>query len=179
MRLWDNEIWNKPMRNAIYWYTVANDPSREFNTGIVSAQTAMETLAWTKLVTDEQIFDEKEYKSSPASKQFCRLFSSLEIPTGIADKLLGKFKEALKINELQNVFHAFTKIRNLIIHPKPENKASLDNPRIFEGWKLGMWFLEMILLRLCDYKGKYLNKLAPQGENDLELIPWESEQKKD
>ena len=51
-----------------------------------------------------------------------------------------------------------TEIRNSMVHPDNRHR------HLFKGfypdaWRLGMWYLELTILRLCGYEGTYANRL--------------------
>ncbi len=42
-----------------------------------------------------------------------------------------------------------------------------------EGWLLGQWYLELILLQLFDFNGKYANRTTKlRYVGHVELVPW-------
>jgi len=46
----------------------------------------------------------------------------------------------------------------------------------FEAYLLSLWYLELVLLWLFDYRGKYSNRLGWKGWNaeSVECVPWAS-----
>jgi hypothetical protein len=65
--------------------------------------------------------------------------------------------------------HALTEIRNNITHP--ERPAQYSNA-YFEAWSLGLWYLELALLRICGYNGSYSNRLVAKLVGEVEDVPW-------
>ncbi len=166
IRLWESETWRRPLSETLYWYCLANDSGNGVDTGIILAQTAMETIAWNLLVNDKEAITPKGYKELWASDRFRLLFSFLDIPKEIPDGL-EKLKKSAKQLGWSDGLHAFTEIRNSIIHPEKKNRH--DNDGFFlEAWRLGLWFLDLLILRLCEYEGKYANRWS----GDVVHVPW-------
>lgn len=73
---------------------------------------------------------------------------------------------------------AFVEVRNDIVHPKQRSKITFSSIKssyedLFwirvEALKLGLWYLELSLLRLFEYQGSYVNRLE---RGALETVPW-------
>jgi hypothetical protein len=41
-----------------------------------------------------------------------------------------------------------------------------------EAWKLGMWYIELSLLRICGFTGEYGNRLQSRWLGVVEPVPW-------
>lgn len=67
------------------------------------------------------------------------------------------------------------KVRNDLVHP-PKKINSLEWPNtqeMFECWRLTAWYLELVILRLLNYRGEYASRLRLRGwEGDTEPLPW-------
>lgn len=66
-------------------------------------------------------------------------------------------------------------VRNGIIHPP----RALDDPEwpsgdeLIEAWQLSTWYLQLVILRLLDYRGQYWSRLRlGRSEMDVETVPW-------
>jgi hypothetical protein len=76
-----------------------------------------------------------------------------------------------------NGAYAFTEIRNSITHSAPENRQTFlntSNTARVEAQVIGLWYLELILLRLFNYQGHYFNRsrLGNINIGDVEQVPW-------
>ena len=96
----------------------------------------------------------------------------LEIPSD-----LPGYCEALQdIKTWKHGPHAIVEVRNDLVHPKKNKElAKISNDAIHEAWNLGQWSVEMILLRMLEYQGFYVNRLAGWHEADriIQRVPWE------
>jgi hypothetical protein len=68
-------------------------------------------------------------------------------------------------------------IRNTITHPTPANRAkysSHTNQARYEAWQIGLWYLELCILRVFGYQGTYRNRCTGK----VEQVPWVPPSKK-
>ncbi len=168
----DTNIWREAVKRAIYWYLISNTGAANIDGSIILTQAALEHLAWIYLVEDKGSLSRTMYSNSSASEHLRLLLSSLSIPPGIPTSLveLGRFAAG---NNWVDGAQAFTKLRNNIVHPKNEI-GSLPLEVMYEGWNLGQQYIELLLLRLCGYSGRYRNRLTPGWRGVVEPVPWAS-----
>ncbi|MBN3887917.1 MAG: hypothetical protein HWQ43_01620 [Nostoc sp. JL31] len=175
---WRSTIWNQPIRFAIHWYLESIAQAGAIQGSIVLMQAAFEILAWTLLVEEKAIISQQEFKKLPAAEQLRRLLSQCGVPLKVPDSLTDLLK-ASKEKELNWVdgAQALTEIRNAIVHPNPKKRQKYLNQRFpeqIDAYKLGLWYLELILLHLFEYKGKYFNRIANKEfyRENIEVVPW-------
>ena len=53
---------------------------------------------------------------------------------------------------------SFTEMRNERVHPQHKKRGQY-NDAFKDTWLLGLWYLEMVILKLCKFNGKYINRL--------------------
>jgi hypothetical protein len=171
-RLWNDANWSRSLRSAIYWYLGAADRGTGIgvDTGIILGQTALEGLAWTHCVVSRRMVSPNAFKPRglSAADKFRLLATSLQIPTEIPVSLSRPI--APRGHRWDDGLDAITSIRNSIVHgdaahPLPDG-AEVD------AWKLVLWLIEMALLRLCNYNGRYSNRLVHKWAGQTELVPW-------
>ena len=174
LSLWQNTIWRQPLASAIYWYVEACDSTIGVgaDTGIILAQTALELMAWTYCVTDREMVLPDTFKKPgalKASDKLRMLTSNLGIPREIPSEL-----PALRDHtdpKWGDGYHATTDIRNSIVHPdKKGTTANLYYP----AYQLSLWYIDLVLLRLCGHNGYYANRLQDPNNwvGDVEPVPW-------
>ncbi|MEH2242565.1 hypothetical protein [Nostoc sp.] len=175
---WRSTTWNEPIRFAIHWYLESIAQAGAVQGSIVLMQAAFEILAWTLLVEEKAIISQEEFKKLPAAEQLRRLLSQCGVPLKVPDSLTDLLK-ASKEKELNWVdgAQALTEIRNAIVHPNPKKRQKYLNrpfPEQIDAYKLGLWYLELILLNLFEYKGDYFNRIANKEfyQENIEAVPW-------
>jgi hypothetical protein len=174
MRLWTDPDWNEVIRLATHWYVEANAQAGSVEGGLVLTQTALEMLAWAVVVETEQTLSRSAFRKLTAAKQIRQLISwagiSALIPTS-----QGELTSLAPTQAWTDAVEAIVEIRNPIIHAERRNRLRF---RAFpvgarnEAWNLGLWVLELCLLRLCEYNGTYGCRLAPRYAGEVVPVPW-------
>lgn len=172
LSLWTKQLWRKPLSDALYWYLGACDRRVGIgvDTGLILAQTALELLAWTYCVLDRKMISAAAFKPRrlSAADKLRLLTSSLNIPQEITPNFSAL--HGRQGRKWMDGMDAITEIRNSLVHPDAETK--LPDHSYYEGWKLSLWYLDLVLLRLCGHDGKYANRLAQRWTGQVESVPW-------
>jgi len=172
---WQNEGWRSALRESIYWYVKANNSLRGIDAGIILTQAALERLAFEYAVKDRRLVAIKGFKALWASDKFRLLFSSLGIRIDLpqeCEELIG-FGRVTGQVQFEDSPHALTEIRNSLVHPEHKHRGQYGKA-YYEAWSLGLWYLELCLLRLCGYQGTYGNRLRRQTVGEVDAVPWGS-----
>ena len=169
MAKWNDENWRDAIEKTFYWYLTSNN-LREIDAGIILTQAAIERLSYEYAVKDRKLVESKGFKDLRASNQFRLLFSSLDIPIDIPKPCAGISKIAKQSHWLDSP-HAMTEIRNSLIHPENKKRDQFKDAYL-ETWCLGLWYLELALLRIFNYKGTYRNRLTAKWHGEVEDVPW-------
>ena len=170
MAKWTHEDWQKALHEVIYWYLNSNHSSRGIDAGIILTQAAIERFSYEYAVNERKLIEKNGFKDLRASDKFRLLFSSLDIPIHIPGSLPEITKLAKQFNWLDSP-HALTEIRNSLVHPEHKRRGQYYDA-YFEAWNLGLWYLELALLRVCEYKGAYSNRLRSTWVGAVEDVPW-------
>ena len=178
-RRWQDETWNEPSRLAIHWYVESNMCAGGVEGGTILAQAAFELLAWTLLVEDRKVLSEEGFKKLPASDKLRLLLSACEIPLAIPESMRQLSKVASSENWGDGP-RAITEIRNALVHANPKNRKKVlggDSEARHEAWELSLWYLELVLLWVFDFRGDYSNRLFRHGckGQEVEPVPWSVE----
>jgi hypothetical protein len=154
-----DDLSTRTIRRAIHWYISTNKQSGGLEGSIVLCQNALELLAWDTLVKTTAVLSRQGFKSLSASDRIRLLLREYGIPLVIPTDLGALVTEARKRKWVDSA-HAFTALRNTIVHPDDDSTtASLDPISKFQAWGLGLWILELALLRRLEYKGTYRCRL--------------------
>ena len=141
-------------------------------------QTALDLLAWTLLVKDRTVLSENGFEKLSAMDKLRRLGLACEVPLDIPASMVEISKLAKKHN-WTDAPQALVEIRNALVHPNPKNRLRqaglIAETRVLrECWRLGLWFLELVILKLVSYEGSYSNRLQQDvsGHHKAESVPW-------
>ena len=167
MAKWVDEGWRDALRTAVWWYTVVNNGG-VIDSGIVSAQIAMERLAYEYCVRERALVSERGFKRLPTADRYRMFLTSLAIPLDIAPSL-ADLASASKTGgrNWADVADALVSIRNQLVH-SGRTHAHLASNCYTEAWLLAAWLLEASVLALCEFRGAYWNRISRKTES----APW-------
>lgn len=174
LSLWQDDNWEEVIRLAIHWHVEANAQAGSIEGAIVLTQTAFELLASAVLVENNVWLSTDGYEKLTAADRIRLLFRWVGIPTDIPSSLTSLTLAAKADNWLDSPT-AMTMVRNTITHPTKKNREKFGKHshgvRV-DVWSLGLWALELCLLRLFAYSGKYANRIKQKYVGEVEDVPW-------
>ncbi len=177
------EIWkDKEDRNfltsLIHWYVEANGHSAFAEGSIVIAQIALELIYNWWIIENKKIIIGKDAESISAANKIRLILSQLNISNKIPPSL--KHLQAYIDNgdDAIDGVDAIVQIRNAVIHShetKRKKLTSIDSMVRDESLQLYLWYIEMSILCILGFKGKYLNRCCFNDESAEQEVPWISE----
>ena len=163
--------WEKQLTYAIYWYRHANMVQKGIGTdsALIFSQAALEMLAHYVCREDSNLLPPDRRKSKQtfdacnAAGKMRTLAEGLGIPVQIPLELtsLRSFPAGW-----DDSLQAIACLRNDLTHPKVKYDASVDV--YYDAWRLSLWYLDLVLLKLCGYNGKYRSRITDKNET----VPW-------
>lgn len=167
--------WWEAITFALNCYYESNAADGMLQTATVLEQTALETLAWTYFVEDGRLTEEAFTARARwgASDRIRMLLCEAHVPMGIPAQLASLSTLAQR-EGWQDGPRALTALRNAIAHPNRRKAlGDLFEPSLADCWRLGVWYLEMVLLWLFAYDGVYASRLNPNPvPGHVERVPW-------
>jgi hypothetical protein len=88
------------------------------------------------------------------------------IPVAIPPKLAELAREAAT-RGWEDGPRAVVETRNLLVHA-----SANDHLPWHEAWMLARWYVELVLLRMLNFTGEYLNRTRALVVGDVERVPW-------
>jgi hypothetical protein len=178
MRLWLQPDWQDIIEVAIHWYVEANLLAGAVEGAVIMCQNALERLAYYILVHDRGVLREQDFRPGglPAAARMRRLLAEFGLPMALV-------VNGIRINDLPPLAQArgwadapeaLVVLRNSIVHPDHHNTQRLQNypiPARVEALIIGLWYLELVLLKLFGYGGAYANRLNAQFVSQTEMVP--------
>ena len=160
-RFWDlfaGKQWNDTIRQAIDWYLNSNNGA--LHVGVVLAQAALESLSHR--------INQQEMR--PVAKALRQALKKLGIDDRIPSNC-GFLKSVATQENWTDGPEAITKIRNEIVHPVNRlGPVSID--ALWDTLNLSLRYIEFMLLKNFQYRGRYINRLAAAGQSPYENVPW-------
>ena len=173
----NSPVWLDPLEHAIYWYVESNsDRSGGIEGAIILIQAALESLSWTYWTTDRGVVSASGFEKTPASDRISLLLHEARIPSEIPTECTSLIKIARERGWSTGAT-AICEIRNKLVHATPSNRETLKKIAIdaqIECYTLGLHYLELVILWLTGYDGKYLNRMRqkPLRVQAIERVPW-------
>ena len=158
-RLW-KAPGHHPLTMALHWYLLSNE-TRSLEGSIVLTQAALERLS-QELVGAKG--DRKE------GVWIANALNEAGIPVMIPSEL-QRLKELANSMTFRHGPHTLVMMRNNLIH----SQMKFETPRgdiYFQARELGLWYVELLLLRIFDYRGNHGNRLSQEWRGEVELVPW-------
>ena len=171
----DDSTWSAPTRLAVYWYLEAGSVGGDST--LILAQAAFELLSWMWLVEGNKLLSKAKFNELGSAGAIRKTLESMGIPTHINANLKEFSSTAGRFGWADGP-SAIVGLRNALVHPSSvsngEKLASLSPRSIFEAATLSLWYLELMLLRVFDYSGKYSSRMIMSGWRGVEVesVPW-------
>ena len=76
--------------------------------------------------------------------------------------------------DIHDEIDLFVQIRNAIIHSQVEKRKKLFNisPKVkYEAQQLGLWYIEISLLKILKFKGEYRNRCLSNSWSKEDSFP--------
>ena len=158
---WRDPLWNEPLRIATQMYVEANSPITA-DTSLVLGQNVLELVAWVRFVEELQTHTARDFDQRKASERLRELIAWLSIRPAVPAALTSLYHEAEQRGWADGP-HAITEVRNSLIHPRSRQRLMATPVRArIELHELILWYVELTLLRLIDYRGGYAKPTRQQ-----------------
>lgn len=159
-KLWKDLDDRESIKTILHWYTEANSSSGNIEGSIVLIQNALELLFHWLISEKMKYVNLSEADNLSASAKIGFLLAFYNINPSLPNEFdsLPKFA---KQNNIINGPESFTIIRNCIVHPNHKKRKALkeiESRAKAEALHLGIWYVEIILLKHLNFKGTYINR---------------------
>lgn len=175
-RFYKNSDWRNTVCTVIDWYFNSNNSPA--HVGIILAQAALESLSY-KILGEKH--PAKEIKNLPTEEKLRKLLEIIDINKEIPPSCEGlksfsrqQIKERREKNSdcyIGDGPEAIVQIRNDLIHPEKKYNPISAEAQI-DAIRLSHWYIELVLLKKFEYRGRYMNRLRNSGEDPYKYVPW-------
>jgi hypothetical protein len=166
---WNDPDWQEVLNWSIHLYIETNKNSLILEAGIPLQQIALEMLS-NFCLNNGKPLKLKNFKNLDAADKIRLLLLNYKINPNIPVELTNLIIIGKEYNWYDGI-QAITEVRNSIVHldiTDKNKKAKIrEHDVIKEVWTLGQYYLESILLSICDYQGYYINRLKKNIFQDL------------
>ena len=181
-RLWTDKNDKDFLDSIIHWYLEANKNSGYVEGSIILTQVGLE-LAYNWYVIEKQkLILGRDTDNISAANKLRLLLSQIDLKPDLPSNLTA-LEQFIIDNELSDGIEAFVLVRNALVHSQEDKRKRLreiDSKVLIEVLQLGLWYLELSILKVLNYNGKYQFRCSGnlwKGTNDLK-VPWNPDQSK-
>jgi hypothetical protein len=169
--IWEDSSWNQS-KNVLLGTYLECFSNVTLENRITSIQIALELISQIYLVNYKRKLSGRRFKSIDTKERIRNTFTDMEIPLEEPEQFLRRNND-----EFFDPVSFFVDVRNSIIHSKRKIDLSHDNLKY--AYYIGLWLLELSLLKVFNYQGKYKNRLSKNNwEGDAKYggcyyaVPW-------
>ena len=154
----------KHIERVLGWYIYSNE-SGAADLSIVLNQTVLEIL--TSLMPSGR-------EEEPRGKRIVKMLRNQEVDLQVPD-VYSELTALAKQHDFEHGPRMLAEIRNSMVHPKANVEInSMD--AYYEAKQLGLWYIELLLLRMFEYEGQYVSRLGGvRLPGATEPVPWSNE----
>jgi hypothetical protein len=166
---YSDPAWQQSLQLAIRYYSDAAVMGT-LQRNVILAQVGLESLAFAYLVKSSQQLQPNQF-TPPVSRHIRRFLQDVGIPTTIPRTFYGLRR--VRANTPWDGPAAIAWLRNDIVHANRHRVHGRRWQVWYQGWQLALWYLELAVLAVVGYEGRYRNRLS--GEVDVgavEPVPW-------
>jgi hypothetical protein len=173
---WINENENDFLNSVIHWYLEANCNSGYIEGSIILSQIGLELIYNWFVIENKKLLYGKDAENISASNKIRLLLSQIGLSNELPSSLKNLHSYVVE-NNLPDGIEAFVQIRNALVHSQEDKRKkfqAIDKMVIYEANELGMWYLELSILKILNFKGKYQFRCSDKtwaGENEID-VPW-------
>lgn len=166
---YSDSLWRRPLQLAIRYYSDAAVMGT-LQRNVILAQVGLESLAYAHLVKSTQQLQPKDFEP-PVSNHIRDFLCDVCIPTTIPRTFYGLRR--VRANAPWDGPAAIAWLRNDIVHAN-RHRVDVRRWRVwYQGWQLALWYLELAVLAVVEYKGYYRNRLSDETHTGaVEPVPW-------
>ena len=156
-------------RIALEWYLESN-AQKALHSSIVLTQAALERLTYVRVGRKLSGRHLGRKDSEKVGEWIARALADIRVDCQIPRSYV-ELEHLRSVNGFAHGPHTLVKIRDDLIHE--EMRHDILSAEVYsQARELGLWYVEMLLLKLFNYNGLYGNRLTQQWRGQVEVVPW-------
>ena len=171
MARFDDPYWRQVLIHAIEYLVEAGRPNT-VERAIIMAQVLLEGLSYSWLVEEVKHRTHAAFEKRTAAQNMRAMLRDMGIPVAMPKSLPALAATRTSKGAPADGPGALVVKRNEIIHRGGATPTPNYDPLI-DAWRLGAWYSELVVLRLCGFTGLYRNRLSDNvWTGAVEPVPW-------
>ncbi len=160
---------------VLHWYRHCNTRSSGLEGSLVLGMAALDLLGALIVVDRDGAMSAGRYDGLSGSEKLRKLLEALNLPPAVPQRYEALSRFA-KNHGNWDSGQALAELRNGFVHAKEERRRivfGLDGKAATpNAWQLSLWYQELALLRLLEYRGRYFNRTTASWVGQVETVPW-------
>ncbi len=171
MARFGDPYWRRVLSHAISYLVEAGRPDT-VERAIIMAQVLLEAVSYSWLVEERHLRTHDEFENERAASNIRAMLLDMKVPVAIPSSLPALAATRSRRGTQVDGPQALVFKRNDIIHRRrPEPVPSYDP--LINAWRLGAWYSELVVLRVCGFNGRYRSRLSNNvWTGVVEPVPW-------
>lgn len=171
MARFGDPYWRQVLTHAIAYLIEAGRP-HTVERAIIMAQVLLEGMSYSWLVEERKLRTHDQFEGRTAAQNIRAMLRDMKVPLAIPKNLPALATTRSKKGRPVDGPQALVFKRNEIIHRRrPATPASYDP--LIDAWRLGAWYSELVVLRLCGFNGLYRSRLNDNvWTGVVDPVPW-------
>lgn len=162
--------------SVIHWYLEANKNSGYVEGSIIMTQIGLELIYNWYVIEKKKLILGKDADNISASNKIRLLLSQINVVSELPEGLKS-LKEFILENDMPDGIDAFVQIRNSLVHSQEDKRkkiSEIDSAVLYEALELGLWYLELSILKVLNYNGNYQFRCSDTlaFESNYKKVPW-------
>jgi len=160
---------------VLHWYRHCNTQSSGLEGSFVLGMAALELLGALIVVDRDGAMSAGQYDRLSGSQKLRKLLEALNLLPHVPQRYEALSRFAKKNGNWDSA-QALAELRNGFVHAKEERRrivfGSDGRPATPDALQLSLWYQELALLRLLEYRGSYFNRTTASWVTQVESVPW-------
>jgi len=174
MQRYEDPYWRQVIIHAIDYLIEAGRPST-LERAILLAQVLLEAVSYSWLVVERSRLSHARFRRHHAAQNIRLMLEDMGVPVAMPTALpaLAAVRDGAghRLDGPQALVHQ----RNAIVHRRAPVRTT-DYAPLIDAQRLGAWYAELAVLRICGFTGLYRSRLSDNvWVGAVEPVPWSSE----
>jgi hypothetical protein len=163
--------WRQVLTHAIAYLVEAGRPNT-IERAVMMAQLLLEAVSYSWLVEDRKLLTHDGFEKRNAAQTIRKMLVDMKVPVAIPKNFPALSATRSKKGDPVDGPGALVIKRNEIVHRRG-TAPNLSYDPLIEAWRLGAWYSELAVLRLCGFNGLYRSRLSDDvWTGAVEPVPW-------
>lgn len=163
--------WRGVLAHAIAYLVEAGRPDT-VERAIIMAQVLLEAMSYSWLVEEQKLRTPDDFEDRTAVENIRAMLLDMKVPVAMPKNLPALATTRSKKGTPVDGPQALVLKRNEIIHRRRPAPVSNYDPLI-DAWRLGAWYSELVVLRVCGFNGLYRSRLNDNVFTGVvDPVPW-------